>query len=461
MKVKSKLILLIVGSIIFPILVMGVTGYLGYRYFQEKEPISPRKIDRIIGYFEEELSEKNKMGKTGEDLRCTLDIPEGLDLFIIDTDNNILFSTIPDLPTLALGDTGLFFIDRQKDTKERHIMVVPLIVDSRVRANLVLRFPLQPLRNKKVPPFIMRILDRGIFVFGTVIVFSAVMVVLIMKSINRSIRNLERATRKVAKGQLDFMLKARGNDEFATLTNSFEAMRLELKENKEQRSRFLMGVSHDLKTPLTSITGYLEAILDGIADEPQKLQKYLAIIWEKSKVLEERIVQLIDFVKVERGEWRLKKEEIALGKFLNNIAKVYYEDAPVFRRNFSFHIDLPQDFTVVGDKNLLTRAFENLMTNAVQHTREGDAIMLVACRKDSGAVVSLKDTGPGISEAEIDKIFEPFYRGTSSRREQGTGLGLSMVKSIINSHGWSIDVVSRPNEGTDFIIYVTKTYSVK
>ena len=456
MKVRSKLILLIIGSIIVPILVMGVTGYLGYRYFQEKEPITPRKIDKIIGYFEKELSEKNKMGKTGEALDSTLDIPEGLDLFIIDTDNTIRFSNVPDLPTLAMGDTGSFFRDMQKGTKERHIMVVPLIIDNMVHANLILRFPLQPLRNIKGPPFIMRFIDQGIFIFSTFIVFSSVMVVLIMKSINRSIRDLERATRRVAKGQLDFMLKARGNDEFASLTNSFESMRLELKENKEQRSRFLMGVSHDLKTPLTSIKGYLEAILDGTADEPQKLQKYLAIIWEKSKVLEERIIQLIDFVKMERGEWRLKKEEIALGEFLNNIAKVYYEDAPVFRRNFSFHIDLPQGFTVVGDKNLLTRAFENLMTNAVQHTREGDAIKLQACRKDAGAIVSLKDTGPGILETEISKIFEPFYRGTPSRREQGTGLGLSVVKSIINSHGWSIDVISHPNEGTNFIIYVTK-----
>jgi signal transduction histidine kinase len=280
------------------------------------------------------------------------------------------------------------------------------------------------------------------------------MVIIIMKSINRSIRGLDEATSRVAEGDLNFELKPQGNDEFTSLTKSFELMRKELKDNQEQRSRFLMGVSHDLKTPLTSIEGYLEAIDDGIADNPDKLQKYISIIKNKSKVLEERIVQLIDFVKMERGEWELQKNEINLGEYLKNLAINYTEDIPVFKRMFHFKIDLPNEYKVYADVPLLTRAFENLIANAIQYTREEDTIILEARKSEAGVVIILKDSGPGIPEQEKEKIFEPFYRGTSSRREQGTGLGLSVVKSIFNSHGWRIEVKSTLNQGTEFVISI-------
>jgi len=118
--------------------------------------------------------------------------------------------------------------------------------------------------------------------------------------------------------------------------------------------------------------------------------------------------------------------------------------------------DLPQSFNVFGDRTLLKRAFENIIMNAIRYTRNNDSIIIRAYAKDDGAIVCIEDTGPGIPKDEIDKIFEPFFRGTSSRREQGTGLGLSMVKSIFNSYGWMIDVVSHPDKGTIFKVYIKR-----
>ncbi|MBW8002918.1 MAG: sensor histidine kinase [Planctomycetes bacterium] len=153
---------------------------------------------------------------------------------------------------------------------------------------------------------------------------------------------------------------------------------------------------------------------------------------------------------METGEWKLRQERINLLSFLNRIARIYQEDASVLKREFNSRIKIPPDIKIEADSNLLNRALENLFNNALRFTRESDSIYLTAHLKNGEVLISIEDTGPGLTEAEIKLIFEPFYRGTSSRREQGFGLGLSIVKSIINAHGWEIKADSRPGDGTRF-----------
>lgn len=232
-------------------------------------------------------------------------------------------------------------------------------------------------------------------------------------------------------------------------------MRRNLKDSIARRSRFLMGVSHDLKTPLTSIKGYLEAISDGLAENPAKLNRYLSVIGEKSKALEERIGELIDYVNMETGEWRMRQEEMDLSALLNEIAQMYREDASVFKRSFRYDIEPAGAVSVMGDRALLLRCFENLFDNAIRYTDEGDEIILSAHLKGDSLLVAFDDTGAGMDDDELNRVFEPFYRGTVSRREQGSGLGLSIVKSIIDAHGWRISVESTPEEKTVFTIYIS------
>jgi len=464
MKLKMRLILLAVGAIIIPIIVTGLAGYLGHIYSSKRYPIKPFKIERAMRDLQKELGQNVEHRITGEYISSHLDFPEGLNVLVLDIENNIIFSNISDIPQGPIRDEKAFFRVLRGGSKKHQLLMAPIIVDDQVRATVVLSFLLNPQINppkdKKHPPFFVFILQQWLFGLIAFVFFAVVMVSLIMRSLNRSITKLERATSKVAGGDLDFKLNVQGNDEIASLSKSFETMRLKLKDSTQQRSRFLMGVSHDLKTPLTSIEGYLEAISDGLANDPEKLKKYISIIQEKSKVLEERIVQLIDFVKVETGDWKPKNEEINLSEFLGQLVTIYQEDASVFKRTFHSHIDLPQSFTVFGDRTLIARAFENIITNAIQYTEDDDSIIVRAYTMNRGATVCIEDTGPGITKEEIDKIFEPFYRGTPSRRAHGTGLGLSMVKSIFNSYGWMVDVVSHPNKGTIFKVYI-KLFSAK
>ena len=282
--------------------------------------------------------------------------------------------------------------------------------------------------------------------------FSSLMSFLILRSLNRSILTLEGATRRIAGGDLDFELPVRGNDQIASLTRSFDSMRRALKEEYARRARFIMGVSHDLKTPLTLIQGYVEAIADGYAAEPDAQKRYLSIILDKTRALEGMIADLIEFVRMETGEWRMTHHDVAMRSFLADIARRFAEDALILKRDFATTIDVPDGVTVRMDAGLFSRALENLVGNAIRYTEENGKVTMSARQEAGEVVLSIADTGIGIPGEDLSRIFDPFYRGTNSRREQGFGLGLTTVKSIIESHGWSIGVASEVGTGTTFTI---------
>ena len=226
-----------------------------------------------------------------------------------------------------------------------------------------------------------------------------------------------------------------------------------LKEEYARRSRFIMGVSHDLRTPLTLIQGYVEAISDGFAAEPESQKKYLSIILDKTHALEAMIGELIEFVKMETGEWRMTHRDVPVRSFLVDNARRFAEDAQILKREFSWSVEVPETWCVRMDAGLFSRALGNLVGNAIRYTEENGTITMKVVAGIGEVVLSIMDTGIGIiPKDEVGRIFDPFYRGTNSRREQGFGLGLTTVRSIIESHGWNISVHSAVGEGTTFTI---------
>ena len=276
-------------------------------------------------------------------------------------------------------------------------------------------------------------------------------------SFRRRLTSIREAIRRIAGGNLDVPVVVVGNDELSGLARDLDATRGTLKEEYAKRSRFLMSVSHDLKTPLTTIRGYLEAIDDGLADDEETLAQYLSIISQKSEVLETRIVELIEFVRMETGDWRMQNARFSLFEFLTRHCVVLTEDARVHGRTFNYNIDLPAGLYVTGDKELLTRVFENLFHNALRYTADGDRVTVSAGVDPDGAVVVfVEDTGPGFGDNDPEKLFEPLARGTNSRQEPGFGLGLSTARAIVDSHGWTIDARNAEGGGASFRIRIPK-----
>jgi len=294
---------------------------------------------------------------------------------------------------------------------------------------------------------------RVFVVPASFLVFITIMSILIIRSINASISRLEEATRRISEGNLDFRLEAKGSDSIASLTRSFDAMRNRVREETAARSRFLMAVSHDLKTPLSSITGYLDAIQDGMAENPETLEKYLSVIRDKTGLLESRIRQLIDFVKLETGQWQRSREDVLLYPFLDEAATIFATEAEARGCALDTVIEIDRNLEISMDGDLVFRVLENLMNNAFRHAEPGSAVGFKVAQQNDGITVRICNQGESIPEEDMPFIFEPFYRGTKARRETGFGLGLSVVKSVVSSHGWDIDVSSRDSK-TCFIITI-------
>ena len=280
------------------------------------------------------------------------------------------------------------------------------------------------------------------------------------KTITSSITLLEQSTLKIAAGEIytpiECTCKKHSSNEITSLTQSLEQIRITIKDDLERRSKFLMGVSHDLKTPIALIKGYTEAITDGVISDKNAIAKSLSIIHSKADQLETMINDLINYVKLNNTEWKNSLEYVELYPILKEFADSSINTATIYKRNITANINISPSFKLCMDKNLFNRAMENLFSNALRYTKDNDSISITAEESDSYITMSIKDTGIGISQKDFEHIYELFYRGTNSRRETGMGIGLSVVKTIIDVHGWKIDVKSQINEGTQFIITIPK-----
>ncbi len=445
MKLRTQFALLVIGVIVVPFLTGALVPLLGYSLSGSRAHV-PDYV-RIYSWLRYEAPRAiGAMDFSG----LLKSRPADTDFVILSRDDSIVFSTMPELPAGTQAASGPVMDYMRKNVHEYHFQMDtpgPGDGDSPI---LVLRLP-------KVRPgqeYLMGTYQAIAAGMIAALVFSTAASILILRSLNRSIVALESATRRVSEGDLDCELRIRGPREIVSLAQSFEGMRSALKEEYARRSRFVMGVSHDLKTPLTLIQGYVEAIADGYASDPETQKKYLSIIKQKAGALGSMIEELIEFTKMDTGEWRMTFRPVRLKEFLSTIAKRYAQDALLLKLGFSSTLDLPEDLAVLMDEGLMGRALENIIGNALRYTEEGGRIGLTAGVAGGCVELSIADTGIGIPKDEMDRIFDPFYRGTNSRREQGFGLGLPTVKSIIEGHGWTFAVESEIEKGTTFTIFM-------
>jgi signal transduction histidine kinase len=244
----------------------------------------------------------------------------------------------------------------------------------------------------------------------------------------------------------------REKDELKEVARALEETRVQLKEARDRKARILMAISHDLRTPLTSITGYLEAIDDGLAPKKADRDAYLRIIREKSGLLETRIEELIDFARYDTGGWRRHSRPIDVMSLLGRLDAAFRQDAGFAGRTYASQMTLGGGETVVGDDDSLYRAFENLFENALRYTGDGDAIRFTAVSAPPVLTVTMEDNGPGVPESFVPSLFEPFSRADKSRNLPGMGLGLASVRAVVAAHGGTVSYEDNPTGGGRFIV---------
>jgi signal transduction histidine kinase len=426
MRLGTKFVLLIVGTLAAPLLAMSLVALISL--FGLPDHLGQAETIRTVI----ELNRlKHRRMEPSEVHALLRRLAPDNDLVILDGSQNVLYST--------LGSDSLLETLRDPRWIAHSFSRVAFTAPDGSAYSVVLG-----IRAGENPrPWLGGV--TFIIFIATLVGFMTLMSIFIIRSINTSIARLEEGTRKIAAGDLDFELPVTGSDRIASLTRSFEEMRQRVRQDSEARSRFIMSVSHDLKTPLSSITGYLDAIDDGMAQEPAQMAKYLAIIRDKTGLLESRISQLIDYVKLETGEWKRSREEMPLASFLMEAMTVFGSEAEARGYTLETSSDVPEGVTVSMDADLVYRALENLVQNAFRYAEPGTTLRFTAERMADRVLLRVVNRG-SIAEKDLPFIFEPFYRGSRSRREPGFGLGLSVVKWVASSHGWSLEAESRDGE---------------
>lgn len=285
---------------------------------------------------------------------------------------------------------------------------------------------------------------------------------LIDVKLRKSVKRLQEVAVMLSSGKLDEPIVVSRKDDLFDLAWSLESTRVELKNARDRKARFLMAVSHDLRTPLTSIKGYIEALGDGMADNEEDFVRYLSVLEEKAGLLENRIGELIDFARSETGGWKRPAGTVNAGDLMRRLDASFRKDAGFSRRDYDSEINLMEGMIVDGDSDALYRAWENLYANAVRHTAKGESVRFRAGVEPAAGLETscdilfgeIADSGRGVDVEFVPLLFEPFAQADRGRNTEGLGLGLASVKAVAEAHGGSVDYRPETGGGSVFRIRI-------
>ena len=445
MTVKRQLTLLISLIICLPVF----TALIIYGYYCNSSK-------RLLLSSYRRSPEKADVSLTSDDLnsikKSILSLSPKVEAALIVKDR-IIESTIADFPqpgtTLQEGD--LWKIIKQTGEEFYYLTETPLGSDRKHLVLLVSRIS----KKKNQTNMFYSLLDC-VLIF---VIICAVATCCISRTITYSLSHLVKQTEKIAKGDLtpqEQRTPAKSRNEFTDLTEHIDSMRAALLDAKRKQQRFIMGITHDLRTPISVIKGYTEALYDGVITSEEETKKSLEIINVKTSQLEEMITSLINYCTFFRDNFRRQITPHCIKKQLETFAKSAETTGYIFHRKISCNINLLESTDIPVNEQLLARALENLFGNALRYTEDDGEITITADESDECITITFSDTGCGIAEKDISHLFDLFYRGTNSRREQGLGIGLSVVKDIVDLHGWNIAIRSELGKGSDFIIRIPK-----
>lgn len=451
MTLRKQLMIYVIAIIVIPFSLVFFIPF--YHYNSSPERVMLKGLKELRQEAKLDITEDN-----WNDLYTAIrNMPPDLQAALVGN-GSVLISTIPELEVnKKINGAELWAFIKETSNSYLYQFETPPFKSNNQKVSLISRHSKTNETSKK---------RNHIFVISLSIIFLTIIFCIIVilkfsKIIFKSIQILEKQMMEIANGNLDIKIdideKDKSNNEITSINGYLEKMKKALKTTQEKRSRFIMGISHDLRTPIAVIKGYTEGILDGVISTKEEINDTLKIIAIKINQLESMINTLISYEKLNSDLWQEKLEHQKLYPILNDFFKMAEQTGTIFNRIVKSNIKMNKNITIPMNSQLLTRALENIFSNALRYTKNNDNIYLSAIENNDSIKLNIIDTGIGISKEEIPNIFDLFYRGTSSRREEGMGIGLSVVKNVIDIHKWSINVYSDISKGTDFEIIIPKT----
>nr|WP_243277862.1 HAMP domain-containing sensor histidine kinase [Clostridium yunnanense] len=287
----------------------------------------------------------------------------------------------------------------------------------------------------------------------------------VSKSIVKPLKELDRGAGEILKGNLNYKLNIDSTDEIGEVAETFEEMRLRLKKSleiqnqyEENRKELIASISHDLKTPITSIKGYIEGIKDGVADTPDKMEKYVNTILTKANYMDSLINDLFLYSKLELNKEPFKFQTVDMNIYIQDCVEEINFDLD--QSKVELIADVPEKPTLIDiDVQKVKRAIMNIVENSIKYKTDGKLIINIIVKSNNDLLtVEIRDNGKGIPKEALPYIFERFYRADTSRETVigGSGLGLAIAKKIMDEHNGRIAVLSELGKGTSIFLSFKK-----
>ena len=315
----------------------------------------------------------------------------------------------------------------------------------------------------------VRLIAKDVLFTATVIlVFTSLSIGLwIYRSIAAPLVKLKKATQNIKEGNLDFVLEVEGDDEFSELCRDFEEMRKRLKESAEEKvlldkenKELISNISHDLKTPITAVKGYVEGIMDGVADTPEKMDRYVKTIYNKTNEMDHLINELTFYSKIDTNRIPYTFSKLNVEDYFSDCAEETGLELETRGIELVYANYVESGVQVIADGEQIRRVIHNIISNAIKYMDKPKGIIQIRV-KDVGDFiqVEIEDNGKGIAAKDLTSIFDRFYRTDVSRNSSkgGSGIGLSIVKKILEDHGGKVWATSRLGIGT-IMYFVLRKY---
>jgi signal transduction histidine kinase len=305
---------------------------------------------------------------------------------------------------------------------------------------LVVATPKDELRDRWVT-----LVERLALAFLVAILVVGALALYLSRRITRPVLDLSNAADEIAAGNYAVSVpEVPGGGEIEHLAARFRSMAERLSEAEEQERNFLMSVSHELRTPLTAIRGHVEALREGLAEDPDAMAQSLDVIAVEAGRLERLVGDVLDLAKLDARRFTVLREEVDMAQLLHRAYRVFGDEAR--RRRIDYRQEVASRPVIVSDGDRVLQIVSNLLDNAFRWTPDGGAIELSLRAEDGSVAVAVSDTGPGIRPDERERIFRPFW----SRDGGGTGLGLAIARELAIALGGRIELDTAPGEGSRF-----------
>ena len=315
----------------------------------------------------------------------------------------------------------------------------------------------------------VHVMAKDLFISAFVILISVALVVglWVYRSIAVPLVKLKKATQNIKEGNLVFVLDVEGKDEFSELCQDFEEMRRRLKESTEEKSlmekenrELISNISHDLKTPITAVKGYVEGIMDGVADTQEKMDRYVRTIYNKTNEMDHLINELTFYSKIDTNRIPYTFSKLNVEDYFADCSEEVGLELETRGIELVYANYVEKDVMVIADGEQIRRVIHNIISNAIKYMDKPKGIIQIRI-KDVGDFIQIEieDNGKGIGPKDLPYIFDRFYRTDVSRNSSkgGSGIGLSIVKKILEDHGGKVWATSRLGIGT-IMYFVLRKY---